>query len=81
MSVIKAVDGDDLRLLLEAYEELAGEAEQLAAIEGLGECVKCSTPTRCCARCGTPLSHPAILVKPQFLDEIVLKRLQKMVGP
>lgn len=75
------VDSEDLRLLLEAYEELAGEAEQLSAIEGIGECVNCSTPTHYCASCGTALSHPAILVRPQFLDEIVLKRLQKMVGP
>ena len=75
------VDSEDLRLLLEAYERLAGEVERLEAIEGLGECVKCSTPAHYCASCGTAQGHPAILVRPQFLDEIVLKRLQKVVGP
>lgn len=75
------VDSEDLRLLLEAYEELVGEAEQLSAIEGIGECVNCSTPHHHCVKCGHALNHPAILVKPQFLDEIVLRRLQRVVGP
>lgn len=58
---------------------LAGEVEQLSAIEGLGECVTCSTPNRYCVRCGTALSFPAVLERPEFLDDIVLKRLQELV--